>query len=413
MLAAERYDGAEPVNLGTGVETSIRELAETIADVTGFEGEIVWDTSMPNGQPRRSLDASRAEELFGFRARTPLRDGLERTVAWYRAHGACACGELTCSRLLERAVAAARRRRSRSSWLDGARRSALRGRRGWSFGAARARQRRAARTALRSRCAYRIGERDRRRSRSAPGRSLVWIALPWLLRRSFTRLAPYDADAARQRAAARRRPDRRTPAIPRASRSARRRSRSCSSADASRSRPPRAVACRAGRASGSRAPAASRRPVARTRSSANMAGLREYFWSQPRARSGSRSPASIAVARPLAARSARARRLACGGFVVFRGRLRWRIGVEDGELFRVLAARPLPAYALLARVAAAARADAGGAARAARPGRPELALEPQLCFSRSARAARAAARGSRSGRRASRSRSSSAAARRG
>ena len=84
LLAAERYDGADPVNLGTGVETSIRELAETIADVTGFEGELVWDTSMPNGQPRRSLDASRAAELFGFRARTPLREGLERTVAWFR-----------------------------------------------------------------------------------------------------------------------------------------------------------------------------------------------------------------------------------------------------------------------------------------------------------------------------------------
>ena len=84
-LAAERFNGADPVNLGTGVETSIRELAETIADVTGFTGEIVWDTSMPNGQPRRSLDASKAEELFGFRARTPLRDGLERTVAWYRS----------------------------------------------------------------------------------------------------------------------------------------------------------------------------------------------------------------------------------------------------------------------------------------------------------------------------------------
>jgi GDP-L-fucose synthase len=85
-LASERYDGAEPVNLGTGVETSIRELAETIADLTGFEGEIVWDTSMPNGQPRRSLDATKAEELFGFRASTPLREGLERTIAWYRAH---------------------------------------------------------------------------------------------------------------------------------------------------------------------------------------------------------------------------------------------------------------------------------------------------------------------------------------
>jgi len=85
QLAAERYDGPEPVNLGTATETSIRELAEAIADVTGFEGEIRWDTSMPNGQPRRSLDTSRARELFGFEARTPLREGLERTVAWYRS----------------------------------------------------------------------------------------------------------------------------------------------------------------------------------------------------------------------------------------------------------------------------------------------------------------------------------------
>jgi GDP-L-fucose synthase len=84
-LAAERYDGPEPVNLGTGVETSIRETAELVADIVGFDGRITWDTSMPNGQPRRSLDASRAEELFGFRARTPLREGLERTIAWYKA----------------------------------------------------------------------------------------------------------------------------------------------------------------------------------------------------------------------------------------------------------------------------------------------------------------------------------------
>jgi len=84
LLAADRYDGPDPVNLGTGVETTIRELAETIADLTGFEGEIVWDTSMPNGQPRRRLDATRAAERFGFRARTPLREGLERTIAWYR-----------------------------------------------------------------------------------------------------------------------------------------------------------------------------------------------------------------------------------------------------------------------------------------------------------------------------------------
>jgi GDP-L-fucose synthase len=85
-LAAERYDGPEPVNLGTGVETSIRETAELVAEAVGFEGRITWDTSMPNGQPRRSLDASRAEELFGFRARTPLREGIARTVAWYRAN---------------------------------------------------------------------------------------------------------------------------------------------------------------------------------------------------------------------------------------------------------------------------------------------------------------------------------------
>jgi len=84
-LAAERYDGAEPVNLGTGAEISIRELADLVADVTGFEGTITWDTSMPNGQPRRSLDASRARELFGWEARTQLREGLERTVEWYRS----------------------------------------------------------------------------------------------------------------------------------------------------------------------------------------------------------------------------------------------------------------------------------------------------------------------------------------
>ena len=85
VLAAERYDGEEPVNVGAGKEISIRELAELIAELTGFTGEITWDESMPNGQPRRSLDASRAKELFGFEARTPLREGLERTIAWYRA----------------------------------------------------------------------------------------------------------------------------------------------------------------------------------------------------------------------------------------------------------------------------------------------------------------------------------------
>ena len=85
VLAGERYDGPEPVNLGAGREISIRELAELIAELTGFAGRIVWDTERPNGQPRRSVDATRALELFGFEARTPLRAGIERTVAWYRA----------------------------------------------------------------------------------------------------------------------------------------------------------------------------------------------------------------------------------------------------------------------------------------------------------------------------------------
>jgi GDP-L-fucose synthase len=83
-LAAERYDGADPVNIGTGEEISIRDLAVLVAGGTGYDGEIVWDTSKPNGQPRRCLDVSRAERLFGFRARTTFREGLRRTVAWYR-----------------------------------------------------------------------------------------------------------------------------------------------------------------------------------------------------------------------------------------------------------------------------------------------------------------------------------------
>jgi GDP-L-fucose synthase len=92
MLAAERYEGPDPVNLGTGEEISIRALADLIAELTGFDGEIEWDTSMPNGQPRRSLDTSCARELFGFQARTPLRDGLERTIAWYREHAGAVAG---------------------------------------------------------------------------------------------------------------------------------------------------------------------------------------------------------------------------------------------------------------------------------------------------------------------------------
>jgi GDP-L-fucose synthase len=85
VLAAQRYDGPEPVNLGAAREISIRELAELIADVVGYEGRIVWDTEKPNGQPRRSVDGTRARELFGFEATTSFREGLERTVVWYRS----------------------------------------------------------------------------------------------------------------------------------------------------------------------------------------------------------------------------------------------------------------------------------------------------------------------------------------
>jgi GDP-L-fucose synthase len=84
VLAAARYDGPAPVNVGTGEEISIRDLAELVREVTGYAGEIAWDASQPNGQPRRKLDTTRAEQLFGFRARVPLREGLPRTVAWYR-----------------------------------------------------------------------------------------------------------------------------------------------------------------------------------------------------------------------------------------------------------------------------------------------------------------------------------------
>jgi GDP-L-fucose synthase len=86
LAAAERYDGEEPVNLGTGAEISIAALAALIAELTGYTGEIRWDTSMPNGQPRRALDASRARERFGWEARVTLPEGLERTIAWYRSH---------------------------------------------------------------------------------------------------------------------------------------------------------------------------------------------------------------------------------------------------------------------------------------------------------------------------------------
>ncbi len=84
VMAAEAYNGPEPVNLGSGMEISIKDLAGLIARLTGFTGRIVWDTSKPNGQPRRGLDTTRAREYFGFQARTTFEEGLKQTIAWYR-----------------------------------------------------------------------------------------------------------------------------------------------------------------------------------------------------------------------------------------------------------------------------------------------------------------------------------------
>jgi GDP-L-fucose synthase len=84
--ATEKYNGSEPVNIGSGNEISIKELAHLIARLTGFEGKLVFDPSKPNGQPRRGLDVSRAEELFGFRAKMSFEDGLRRTIDWYIAN---------------------------------------------------------------------------------------------------------------------------------------------------------------------------------------------------------------------------------------------------------------------------------------------------------------------------------------
>ena len=83
ILAAERYEQSEPVNLGSGQEIKIRDLANLIREVAGFQGTIEWDTSRPDGQPRRCLDTTAAWQAFGFRAATPLRDGLAKTMQWY------------------------------------------------------------------------------------------------------------------------------------------------------------------------------------------------------------------------------------------------------------------------------------------------------------------------------------------
>jgi len=84
ILATEKYNKSNPVNLGSGFEISIKDLVELIAEIAGFDGEIRWDTSKPDGQPRRCLDVSRAKEEFGFEARVDFREGLERTIEWYK-----------------------------------------------------------------------------------------------------------------------------------------------------------------------------------------------------------------------------------------------------------------------------------------------------------------------------------------
>ena len=84
MLAAEQYDKPEPVNIGAGFEIKIKDLVGLIVKQTGFTGKVVWDTSKPDGQPRRCLDTSKAEREFGFRARIGFEEGLRRTITWYR-----------------------------------------------------------------------------------------------------------------------------------------------------------------------------------------------------------------------------------------------------------------------------------------------------------------------------------------
>ena len=87
VLAAERYDSSEPVNIGSGEEASIRELAETIGALVGYRGKVVWDTTKPNGQPRRKLDVTKAREHFGFEVRVSLSEGLRNTIEWYLREG--------------------------------------------------------------------------------------------------------------------------------------------------------------------------------------------------------------------------------------------------------------------------------------------------------------------------------------
>ena len=101
VAAAERYEKPDPVNIGSGEETSIRHLLALVKELVGYEGEIVWDASQPDGQPRRCLDTTRAWQEFGWRARTPLREGLRRTIEWFArqpARGASGSGLLRQAR---------------------------------------------------------------------------------------------------------------------------------------------------------------------------------------------------------------------------------------------------------------------------------------------------------------------------
>jgi len=84
IAAAEKYNGSEPVNLGSGYEISIKDLTEMVIRLTGFEGKLVWDTEKPNGQPRRGLDVSRAKEYFGWQAQVPFEEGMRRTIEWFK-----------------------------------------------------------------------------------------------------------------------------------------------------------------------------------------------------------------------------------------------------------------------------------------------------------------------------------------
>ena len=86
LMAAEDYNGQEPVNIGTGEEITIQKLAHLSADEVGYKGEFVWDTGKPNGQPRRCLDTTRAKQLFGFEAAIKLRAGLRTTIGWFQAN---------------------------------------------------------------------------------------------------------------------------------------------------------------------------------------------------------------------------------------------------------------------------------------------------------------------------------------